>query len=181
MFVRFTIRNDEIRNFKNYRRNRKTNWIENFKNFEIHFCCCKYRLFRFKMFVWYSKIRFISRNKKFLSKFAKYSNQLSRKRINFVVIWIFSWFCIDLIQITTRIRNRKRNRQKKSKRMIKSFDQYIFIEIFCKILFFEIRNFCFVYFSFFVLITFLFQMFRIFFVVNTFVTTYSNRLLKSRL
>ena len=168
MFARFTIRKA---NFKNY----QASWIENFKNFEIHFRCCEYSLFRCNSFVRYSEIRFTSRDSKFLSTFAKYSNQLSRKKVIRVVIWMFSWFCIDLIQTTTR--KRTRNRQKKFKRMIRNFDQCIFIETFCEI--FD-SDFCFVCF-FLVAISFVFELFRVFFVIDTFVTTYSDSLSKSRL
>ena len=82
--------------------------------------------------------------------------------------------CIDLIQTTTK---RKRNRQK-SKRVTRSLDHCIFCEIF-----FEIRDFffCFVCF-FFVAISLVSELLRVFLVFDSFIATQSiSNLQKSRL
>ena len=181
MFVRFTTRKNEIRNFKKHQtnwidksRNQETNRVKNFKNRKINFRCYKYRLFRCNFFMRYLEIQFVLRNREFFATISTMSTSISWIKFVDFIIRFFTWFCIDLIQTTTKW---KWNRQK-FKRVIRNFDHCIFCEIF-----FKIRNFCFefVCFSFFVSISFLFQMFRIFFVVDTFVTTYSNRLSKSRL
>ena len=163
MFFCFTIQKE---NFKNHNR-----------NYKIYFYCDEYRLFRCNSFMRYSKIQFVLRDRELCATISTISTSISWIKFVDFVVRMFSWFCIDVIQTTKWKRKRKRNRQKKFKRVIKNLDHCIFYEIF-----FEIRNFffCFVY-SFFVSISLLFQLLRIFFVIDTFVTTYSNRLSKTRL
>ena len=173
MLSRHTIRKE---NFKSYRRSRQASRIRSAESFEIYICCCEYRLFRFNTFVRYSRIRFTSRNNKFLSTFAEYSNQLSRREVIRVVIRMLSKLCIDVIQTTTR--KRKRNRQEESKRMTRNLDHCIFCEIFD----FEFRFYFFCFVALLVAISLVSELLRVLLVLDSLVATQSeSHLSKSRL
>ena len=167
MLARVTTRNDETRNFKSYSR-----------SFEIYFCCCRYRLFRFNSSVWYSEVQSVLRNREISATISTMSTSISWVKFADSIVRMLSWFCIDVIQTTTSKRKR-RNRQEESKRIIRSLDHNIFCEIS-----FKIRNSCieFVCFSSLVSISLLSQLLRIFLVIDSLVTTYSrNRLQKDLL
>ena len=156
MPTRFTTRKE---NFRSYSRDRET-----------HFSCCKYWFFRCNSFVWYSEIQSILRDRELCATISTMSTSISRIRCADSVIRLSSWFCIDLIQTTKQIRSR--NRQEKFKRVTKSFDHCIFIEIFCEIVDSDFF-FCFVCVALFVTISFLSQLLRVLFVIDSTFATYS--------